>query len=138
MHSQICLQMLQLFQIGIIVKCFHGWFSTLHVFHLIQKFNMASTTNYFWCWSFKIFSETTRGMNLLFCRNMSYLTLLKSLVFFHWKSKMSTAAGQIKKSNSSQKKTKLFKRVKYDIFLQNNRFIPRVVSEKILKLQHQK
>jgi hypothetical protein len=35
-------------------------------------------------------------------------------------------------------KTKLFKRVKYDIFLQNNMFIPRVVSDKILKLQHQK
>jgi hypothetical protein len=35
-------------------------------------------------------------------------------------------------------KNKLFKRVKYDIFLQNNMFIPRVVSEKILKLQHQK
>jgi len=40
---------------------------------------MASTTNYFWCWSFKILSETTRGMNMLFCRNMSYFTLLKSL-----------------------------------------------------------
>ena len=35
-------------------------------------------------------------------------------------------------------KTKLFKRVKYVIFLQNNMFIPRVVSDKILKLQHQK
>ena len=35
-------------------------------------------------------------------------------------------------------KKKLFKRVKYDIFLQNNMFIPRVVSDKILKLQHQK
>ena len=35
-------------------------------------------------------------------------------------------------------KTKLFKRVKYDTFLQNNMFIPRVVSEKILKFQHQK
>jgi hypothetical protein len=35
-------------------------------------------------------------------------------------------------------KTTLFKRVKYHIFLQNNMFIPRVVSEKILKLQHQK
>jgi hypothetical protein len=28
--------------------------------------------------------------------------------------------------------------VKYDIFLQNNKFIPHVVSDKILKLQHQK
>jgi hypothetical protein len=35
-------------------------------------------------------------------------------------------------------KTKLFKRVKYDTFLQNNIFIPRLVSEKILKFQHQK
>jgi hypothetical protein len=35
-------------------------------------------------------------------------------------------------------KTKLFKRVKYDIFLQNNMFIPRVVSDMILKLRHQK
>ena len=35
-------------------------------------------------------------------------------------------------------KIKLFKRVKYDIFLQNNIFIPCVVSDKILKLQHQK
>ena len=36
-------------------------------------------------------------------RNMSYLTLLKSFVFVHRKSKMATAAGQIKKCNSSQK-----------------------------------
>jgi hypothetical protein len=35
-------------------------------------------------------------------------------------------------------KTKLFKRVKYDTFLQNNMLIPRVVSEKILKFQHKK
>ena len=35
-------------------------------------------------------------------------------------------------------KTKLFKRVKYDIFLQNNMFIPHVVSDKIFKLQQQK
>jgi len=35
-------------------------------------------------------------------------------------------------------KTKRFKRVKYDTFLQNNMFIPRVASEKILKFQHQK
>jgi len=35
-------------------------------------------------------------------------------------------------------KTKLFKRVKYDTFLQNNMFIARVVAEKILKFQHQK
>jgi hypothetical protein len=35
-------------------------------------------------------------------------------------------------------KTKLFKRVKYDTFLQNNIFIPRVISEKMLKFQHQK
>jgi hypothetical protein len=75
----------------------HGWLSTLHVFHLIQKFNMASTTNSFWCWSFKIFSETTRGMNMLFCRNMWYLTFLNSVVFVHRKSKMATTAGQIKK-----------------------------------------
>ena len=85
------------------VDILHGWFPTLHVFHLIQKFNMASTTNSFWCWNFKILSETTRGMNMLFCRNMSYLTLLKSFVFVHRKSKMATAAGQIKKSKSSQK-----------------------------------
>jgi hypothetical protein len=57
------------------VDILHGWFPTLHVFHLIQKFNMASTTNSFWCWSFKILSETTRGMNMLFGRNMSYLTI---------------------------------------------------------------
>ena len=82
-----------------------GWFSTLHVhvFHLIQKFNMAATTIFFWCWNFKIFSETTRVMNMLFCRNVSYLTLLNSFVFVHRKSKMATGAGQIKKSNSSQK-----------------------------------
>jgi hypothetical protein len=36
------------------------------------------------------------------------------------------------------KKTKLLKRVKYHIFLQNNMFIPRAVSDKILKLQHHK
>ena len=35
-------------------------------------------------------------------------------------------------------KTKLFKRVKYDTSLQNNIFIPRVISEKMLKFQHQK
>jgi hypothetical protein len=70
---------------------------------LIQIFNMASTTNSFWCWSFKILSETTHGMNMLFCRNMSYLTLLKIFVFVHRKFKMATAAGQIKKCNSSQK-----------------------------------
>ena len=35
-------------------------------------------------------------------------------------------------------KTKLLKRVKYHIFLQNNMFIPRAVSDKILKLQHHK
>ena len=35
-------------------------------------------------------------------------------------------------------KTKLFKRVKYDTFLQNNIFISRLVSEMILKFQHQK
>ena len=35
-------------------------------------------------------------------------------------------------------KTKLFKRVKYNTFLQNNMFIPPVVLEKILKFQHQK
>jgi hypothetical protein len=85
------------------VEILHGWFSTLHVFHLIQKFNMAATTNSFWCWNFKIFSETTRGMNMLFCRNVSYLTLLNSFVFVHRKSKMATAAGQIKESNWSQK-----------------------------------
>ena len=34
-------------------------------------------------------------------------------------------------------KNKTFKRVKYDTFLQNNIFILRVVSEKILKFQHQ-
>ena len=35
-------------------------------------------------------------------------------------------------------KTKLLKRVKYDTSLQNNMLIPRVVSEKILKFQHQR
>jgi hypothetical protein len=35
-------------------------------------------------------------------------------------------------------KKKLFKRVKYDTFLQNNMLILRVVSEKILIFQHQK
>jgi hypothetical protein len=38
------------------VDILHEWFPTLYVFHFIQKFNMASMTNSFWCWSFKILS----------------------------------------------------------------------------------
>jgi hypothetical protein len=64
-----------------IVDILHRWLSTLHVFHLIQKFNMASTTNSFWCWSFKIFSETTRWMNMLFCRNNNLILHKMN----HWK-----------------------------------------------------
>ena len=113
--------MLQLFQIGIIVKCFSFRALCKIVLMIILDFWLSEKNE-------KCLRDHPTHVQFGFNQISSFWDELLlficpaavAILDFRWKN------------------TKWFKRVKYDTFLQNNMFIPRMVSEKIYKFQHHK